>query len=223
MPCPKFYFSWTAPTHAVSWHSSLSSLAQSSHSTSALRHSRPCIGRWMTWIAPLHATSSVPGSSSPHHSGSVFLCLSPRFTPTTVGTFSPLTSVMVARLLIFTSPAARESASSCRVGSWTIPTTIAARDSSRRSTDLRHSQQLSSRCGVTCDGSAHGRFAARQGRQGRGFCPAQQHSMHGELGFVRETYIMTTVTRPNHALQRTRRGRPGCNRCVPFAGSLSLG
>jgi hypothetical protein len=28
---------------------------------------------------------------------------------------------------------------------------------------------------------------------------------------------------PNHALQRTRRGRRGCNRCVPRAGSLSLG
>ena len=28
---------------------------------------------------------------------------------------------------------------------------------------------------------------------------------------------------PNHALQRTRRGRRGCNRCVPSAGSLSLG
>jgi len=28
---------------------------------------------------------------------------------------------------------------------------------------------------------------------------------------------------PNHALQRTRRGRRGCNRCVPCAGSLSLG
>ena len=27
----------------------------------------------------------------------------------------------------------------------------------------------------------------------------------------------------NHALQRTRRGRRGCNRCVPCAGSLSLG
>jgi hypothetical protein len=30
-------------------------------------------------------------------------------------------------------------------------------------------------------------------------------------------------TRPNHALQRTRRGRRGCNRCVPCAGSLSSG
>jgi len=27
---------------------------------------------------------------------------------------------------------------------------------------------------------------------------------------------------PNHALQRTRRERRGCNRCVPCAGSLSL-
>jgi hypothetical protein len=31
------------------------------------------------------------------------------------------------------------------------------------------------------------------------------------------------ATRPNNALQRTRRGRRGCNRCVPCAGSLSLG
>ena len=29
--------------------------------------------------------------------------------------------------------------------------------------------------------------------------------------------------RPNHALQRTRPSRPGCNRGVPRAGSLSLG
>ncbi len=29
--------------------------------------------------------------------------------------------------------------------------------------------------------------------------------------------------RPNHALQRTRPGRSGCNRAVPWAGSLSLG
>ena len=32
-----------------------------------------------------------------------------------------------------------------------------------------------------------------------------------------------TRTRPNHALQRTRRVGRGCNRCVPCAGSLSLG
>ena len=30
-------------------------------------------------------------------------------------------------------------------------------------------------------------------------------------------------TWPNHALQRTRPSRPGCNRGVPRAGSLSLG
>jgi hypothetical protein len=30
------------------------------------------------------------------------------------------------------------------------------------------------------------------------------------------------MKRPNHALQRTRPSRPGCNRCVPCAGSLSL-
>ena len=37
---------------------------------------------------------------------------------------------------------------------------------------------------------------------------------------------MTTVMdkqTPNHALQRTRRGRRGCKRGVPCAGSLSLG
>ena len=28
---------------------------------------------------------------------------------------------------------------------------------------------------------------------------------------------------PNHSLQRTRRERRGCNRGVPWAGSLSLG
>lgn len=28
---------------------------------------------------------------------------------------------------------------------------------------------------------------------------------------------------PNYALQRTRRERRGCNRCVPCARSLSLG
>ena len=32
-----------------------------------------------------------------------------------------------------------------------------------------------------------------------------------------------TTTRPNHALQRTRRERRGCSRGVPCAGSLSLG
>jgi hypothetical protein len=30
------------------------------------------------------------------------------------------------------------------------------------------------------------------------------------------------TTPPNHALQRTRRERRGCRRCVPSAGSLSL-
>jgi hypothetical protein len=33
--------------------------------------------------------------------------------------------------------------------------------------------------------------------------------------------VMTT--RPNHALQRTRLSRPGCNRTPSWAGSLSLG
>jgi hypothetical protein len=32
-----------------------------------------------------------------------------------------------------------------------------------------------------------------------------------------------TLTPPNHALHRTRRERRGCNRYVPYAGSLSLG
>jgi len=32
-----------------------------------------------------------------------------------------------------------------------------------------------------------------------------------------------TDMRPNHALQRTRRERRGCNPCVPCAGSLSMG
>ena len=32
-----------------------------------------------------------------------------------------------------------------------------------------------------------------------------------------------TLTPPNHALQRTRPSRYGCNRGVPWAGSLSLG
>ena len=31
------------------------------------------------------------------------------------------------------------------------------------------------------------------------------------------------IDTPNHALQRTRRERRGCNRCLPCAGSLSLG
>ncbi len=31
-----------------------------------------------------------------------------------------------------------------------------------------------------------------------------------------------TLMPPNHALQQTRRERRGCNRCVPWAGSLSL-
>ena len=36
-------------------------------------------------------------------------------------------------------------------------------------------------------------------------------------------HFQFVATPPNHALQRTRRGRRGCNRCVPGAGSLSLG
>ena len=41
--------------------------------------------------------------------------------------------------------------------------------------------------------------------------------------FVRggESLIMTVM--PNHALQRTRPSRSGCNPHVPWAGSLSLG
>ena len=34
---------------------------------------------------------------------------------------------------------------------------------------------------------------------------------------------MEGVTRPNHALQRTRRAHHCSNPCVPCAGSLSLG
>ena len=37
------------------------------------------------------------------------------------------------------------------------------------------------------------------------------------------TLLRSMRQQPNHALQRTRRGRRGCNRCVPCAGSLSLG
>jgi hypothetical protein len=37
-----------------------------------------------------------------------------------------------------------------------------------------------------------------------------------------ESESMTTLW-PNHALQRTRPSRRGCNRSVPRAGSLSLG
>ena len=35
--------------------------------------------------------------------------------------------------------------------------------------------------------------------------------------------VTEEMLRSNHALQRTRRGRRGCNRGVPWAGSLSLG
>ena len=35
--------------------------------------------------------------------------------------------------------------------------------------------------------------------------------------------LIVPVVRPNHALQRTRHGVVVCNRCVPCAGSLSLG
>jgi hypothetical protein len=37
------------------------------------------------------------------------------------------------------------------------------------------------------------------------------------------TKVAAMTTPPNHALQRTRRVRRGCNHCVPCAGSLSLG
>jgi hypothetical protein len=50
------------------------------------------------------------------------------------------------------------------------------------------------------------------------------------FGIVAQVYVilrfkatrMSMSTPPNHALQRTRRGRRGCNRCVPWPGSLSL-
>ena len=47
------------------------------------------------------------------------------------------------------------------------------------------------------------------------------------IGICRSSYDMrfqigTNVT-PNHALQRTRPSRSGCNRSVRWAGSLSLG
>jgi hypothetical protein len=38
-----------------------------------------------------------------------------------------------------------------------------------------------------------------------------------------ELFLQTRWLWPNHALQRTRRGRRGCSRGVPCAGSLSLG
>ena len=44
-------------------------------------------------------------------------------------------------------------------------------------------------------------------------------NMPEEAIFVEETQTMTA----NHVLQRTRRERRGCNRCVPCAGSLSFG
>src|SRR5262249_14801922 len=49
------------------------------------------------------------------------------------------------------------------------------------------------------------------------------------LQMVVQNQLFASLVRPkvgwsaNHALQRTRRGRRGCNRCVPCAGSLSLG
>src|SRR5262249_26051526 len=54
-----------------------------------------------------------------------------------------------------------------------------------------------------------------------------------QVGWTRATVTPTLTMRaihtdgettwPNHALQRTRRERRGCNHCVPCAGSLSLG
>jgi hypothetical protein len=41
--------------------------------------------------------------------------------------------------------------------------------------------------------------------------------------FHRSFVLVTQMMSPNHALQRTRRERRGCNRRVPCAGSLSLG
>lgn len=53
-----------------------------------------------------------------------------------------------------------------------------------------------------------------------GDCRARRrirHTFYQMLGHVMD------MLRPNHELQRTRRGRRGCNRCVPCAGSLNLG
>jgi hypothetical protein len=41
--------------------------------------------------------------------------------------------------------------------------------------------------------------------------------------FSASCLVELIMTRPNKALQRTRRGRRGCTRHVPCAGSLSLG
>ena len=59
----------------------------------------------------------------------------------------------------------------------------------------------------------------------RGVFSLRVHS--GDYSFARGQIQIRTLTKdmllPNHALQRTRHGVVVCNRCVPWAGSLSLG
>jgi hypothetical protein len=48
-----------------------------------------------------------------------------------------------------------------------------------------------------------------------------QHSVHFQ--FLTSLLRFGSGWFANHTLQRTRRERRGCHRCVPCAGSLSLG
>jgi len=57
---------------------------------------------------------------------------------------------------------------------------------------------------------------------------ASRHFILGRAEFVVSrrsdfVYARLIMNRPNHALQRTRRERRGCNRRLPCAGSLSFG
>ena len=79
-------------------------------------------------------------------------------------------------------------------------------------------REVSNGCYVIEGSDAYGRTISRQ-------TTADPHAVLAEcIVFARQS-VQTHGghMRPNHALQRTRRERRGCNRCVPCAGSLSLG
>jgi hypothetical protein len=66
------------------------------------------------------------------------------------------------------------------------------------------------------------------------FRQTERRTLRASLGSVGKSFLSTTCISldmdlsplifplANHALQRTRRERRGCNRCVPWAGSLSF-
>jgi len=93
--------------------------------------------------------------------------------------------------------------------------------SRRQGTAFRPRRSSSCLAACASDASFSHRAHARSG-----LCPVRGVSVPRGLLFVPPVFCpfgFEFDVMPNHALQRTRRGRRGCNHCVPCAGSLSLG